>query len=227
MAKQHIVVEDIDAVIRAGLSVHDASGEKIGSVRDYSTAAGYLVVQTGLVTHKDLYVPYSAIQSIDPREVYLSLSKDTLAGDYSAPPPASIVVEDATATTMVPSGYDGSPAEFNRVNLEMMRRDIARGMAIYATSGDKIGTVDGFDSQVGYMVVAHNHFGKKDFFIPFAAINSIDREFGEVFLAVSKDVVLKNYAQLPDGTVLHVDAAAAPGGEMISATVVEQPGEPQ
>jgi hypothetical protein len=226
MAEKHIVNEDIDAVIRGGLAVHDANGEKIGIVRDYSNVAGYLVVQTGLIAHKELYVPYSAIQSIDPREVYLSLRKAALVGDYSAPPAATIVVEGDTAATVVPSGYDGSPAAFNRVNLELVRRDIARGMAVYATSGDKLGTVDGFDSHVGYLVVQGHHFGEKDFFIPFAAITAIDREDGEVFLAISKDVVLKDYAHLPDGTVLRIDAAA-PGGKVISAIADEQPGEHQ
>ena len=143
-----------------------------------------------------------------------------------APPAATIVVEGDTAATVVPSGYDGSPAEFNRVNLELVRRDIARGMAVYATSGDKLGTVDGFDSQIGYLIVQRHHFGEKDFFIPFAAITAIDREAGEVFLAVSRDVALKDYAQLPDGIVLRIDAAA-PGGEVISATVVQQPREQQ
>jgi hypothetical protein len=224
MAEQHIVVENIDAVIRAGLAVHDESGEKIGSVRDYSTAAGYLVVQTGLVTHKDLYVPYSAVKSIDPREVYLSLNKDTLAGDYSEPPPATVVVEGPTATTVVPSGYDGSPTEFNRVNVDMVRRDLARGMSVYATSGEKIGTVDGIDERATYMVVKRSRFSKTDFFIPFAAINSIDRKFGEVFLAISKDVLVKDYAKLTDGTVLRIDAAA-PGIDVIGATVVEEPRE--
>lgn len=222
MAEQHIVIEDIDAVIREGLPVHDASGEKIGTVRDYSTAAGYLMVQTGLIAHQDLYVPYSAIQSIDPREVFLSLYKGTLVGDYSAPPAATIVVEGGAAATLVPSGYDGRPAEFNRVNLEMVHRELARGMAIYATTGEKIGTVDGIAENAGYMLVKEHRSSKKDLFIPFAAITSIDREFGEVFLAVSRDVLLKDYAQLPDGTVLRVDAAM-PGGDVIGATVVERP----
>jgi hypothetical protein len=224
MGHQHIVIEDIDAVIRAGLAVHDASGVKIGSVRDYSTAAGYLVVQTGLISHKDLYVPYGAIKSIDPKEVYLSLYEDTLTGDYSAPPPATVIVEGDTATTVVSSGFDGSPAEFNRVNLEMVRRDLARDMAVYATSGEKIGNVEGIDLTTGYMLVKQHHFSKEAFFIPFAAIRTIDRRFGEVFLAISRDVLLKDYAQLNDGTVLRIDTGTT-RVDATGATSEEQPGE--
>jgi ribosomal 30S subunit maturation factor RimM len=220
MAEQHTVIENIDALIREGLVVYDANHVRIGHVQDYSTAAAYLVVHAGLITHKDLYVPFSAIRSIDARDVFLTLDQDALIGDYGAPPPATIVVEGGTAATVVPSGYDGSPAEVNRVNLEMVRQNLARGMAVYATSGDQVGIVDGIDDNVGYMLVKQHHFSRKDLFIPFAAIDTIDPRYGYVFLAVSKDVLLKDYARLPDGTVLRMDAVA-PGGDVIHATVVE------
>jgi hypothetical protein len=215
MDQQHIVTEDIDRMMKGDLAIHDASGAKIGTVRDYSNEAGYLVVQTGLIAHKELYVPYSAIQSIDPREIFLSLYKEALVGDFSAPPPATIVVEGDTATTKVTSGYDGSPVEINRVNLAQVHRDLARGMTVLATGGTNIGTVEGIDPQVGYMVVKPHSLGKNRFFIPFAAITSIDRQFGEVFLAVSKDVLLKDHTSLPDGTVLRLDTAPVTGVDVI------------
>jgi hypothetical protein len=211
MARQHIVMADIDTVIRGDMAVRDANGEKIGVVRNYSNEAGYLVVLTGLIAHTELYVPYSAIQSIDPREIFLSLSKARLTGDYSAPPHATIVVQGDTATTEVSSGYDASTVEFNRVNLAMVRQDLARGMKVYATGGIDLGTVEGIDPQAGYMVVKEPFPSKKHLFIPFAAILSIDRQFGEVLLAVSKDVLEKDHAELPEGTVLHVDASPLAG----------------
>jgi hypothetical protein len=71
------------------------------------------------------------------------------------------------------------------------------------------------------MLVKQHHFSKKDLFIPFAAITEIHREYGEVFLAVSKDVLLKDYAHLPDGTLLRVDAVA-PGVDLITGTADER-----
>jgi hypothetical protein len=52
---------------------------------------------------------------------------------------------------------------------------------------------------------------------PFAAISSVDRQFGEVFLAVSKDILLKDHARLPGGTMLRVDAAPMTGADVIVA----------
>ena len=74
----------------------------------------------------------------------------------------------------------------------------------------------------GYMAAKRSRFSKQDFFIPFAAINTIDREFETVYglagpravyLAIPKDILLKEYARLPDGMVLHIDATEAPEAE--------------
>jgi hypothetical protein len=219
MAEQHVVIVDIDAVIREGLTVFDAGGEKVGVLKDYSRSAAYLVVQTGLLAHKDLYVPYSAIRSIDPHDLFLTLVKTALVGDYSAPPAATIVVEGETARTFVPNGYDGRPAEFNSVNLETLRRDLDKGMPVYTSDNLKLGTVDGIDSGVGYILVKKSHFSKQDVVIPFSAIAGL--VLGEVHLAVSRDVVLKDYAQLPPNAVLRVDAVAVPGAT-VGVAVVEQ-----
>ena len=216
MTSQHIVAEDIDAVMRSGLAVYDASGQRIGHVKDYSNVAGYLVALGGPFAHEELYVPYSAIKSIDAREIFLNLDKDTLARQHTAPPQATIVADDRSTAAVVPDGYDGTPATVNRVDLEMVKRDLAKGMAIYATYGDKIGTVDAIDEQAGYLVVKRSHPHEHNFFIPFAVISSIDRWFPPpfgtlgplvVYLFVSRDILVKEYTQLPDGVVLHTDAA--------------------
>jgi ribosomal 30S subunit maturation factor RimM len=215
MAKQHVVVEDIDKMMREDLAVYEAGGEKIGSVRDHSNDAGYLLVETGPIARKELYVPYNAIQSIDPREIFLSLGKAALLGDYSAPPRAAIVVEGDIASTRVSSGYDAGTAEINRVDLQMVRRDLARGMTVFATGNTKLGEVDGIDPQTGFMVVKEQLPSRNRLFIPFAFIVSIDRQVGEVYLAISRDVLLKDHAELPEGTVLHVDDVRLAGVDVI------------
>jgi hypothetical protein len=213
MAERQTVTEDIGKVIRGGLVVHGADGERIGIVKDYSMPAGYLVVQTGLVAHKDLYVPFSVIASIDPKEIYLSLNKDVLTGEYGAPPPTTIVVEGDSAREVVRSGYDGSPTEINRVDLQMVRRELAKGMTVYALDGEKMGAVDGIDAEVGYMLVKQHHLNKTDLFIPFAAITTIDKAYTRVFLGAPRDALVKEYSRLPYGIVLRIDAIAVAAEE--------------
>jgi ribosomal 30S subunit maturation factor RimM len=219
------MIEDIDAVIREGLTVYDAGGEKIGVLKEYSPTAAYLVVQTGLLAHKDLYVPYSAIRSIDPHDVFLTMDKAALLRDHSAPPPATVLVEGETARTLVPGGYDGKPAEFNSVNVEMVRRQLLKGMTVYKHSGEKIGHVDGIDEAAGFMLVHKGLFSDRDFVIPFSAVETIDGERNEVRLAVSRDVVQKDFAQMPRDAVLKVEVMAVPGTTpaVAAAVVDDQP----
>ncbi len=79
-------------------TVYDAAGEKIGTVHEYDPQGGYITVQKGFLFHKDLYIPVSAVQSTDADgNVYLSLSKDDLAGDRYANPPAGGTAADSYA----------------------------------------------------------------------------------------------------------------------------------
>lgn len=133
-------------------------------------------VQTGLVAHKVLFVPYSAIKSIDPGEIYRNLDKDLLARHYSEPPRAKTIVRGRGASLAVTSGNDGGPEVVNRVDLAQMRQDLVRGMAIYDSNGHWVG-IDGIDEHAGYLLARRSRFSQQDFFTPFAAIGTIDREF--------------------------------------------------
>jgi len=71
-----------------GTTVYDAAGEKVGSVQQLDPQGGYLLVQTGQIFHRDVYVPLDAIARTDADGVYLNLYKDALGDDRYANPPA-------------------------------------------------------------------------------------------------------------------------------------------
>jgi hypothetical protein len=77
------VVENIDQYLEEGMPAFDQNGERVGDVKMYSAAAGYLMVGSGAFDRKDLYIPFRLIRTIDPEEIYLSASKDTLAAQYT------------------------------------------------------------------------------------------------------------------------------------------------
>jgi uncharacterized protein (TIGR02271 family) len=69
-----------------GMTVYDATGDKIGTISQYDPQAGYLDVRKGWLFPKDIYVPTSAVQQVGNDGVYLSLNADDLQGDrYSSP----------------------------------------------------------------------------------------------------------------------------------------------
>ena len=66
---QQTVVENIDLYLADDMPVYDVNGDKIGHVKMFSTAAGYLMVEYGPFNKKDLYVPFRLIRSIERRRL--------------------------------------------------------------------------------------------------------------------------------------------------------------
>jgi hypothetical protein len=64
--------------IEAGWDAYGNDGEKIGSI--YDRAENYLVLEKGVFSPKEIYVPADAIERADPdgQRVYLSVAKDDI-----------------------------------------------------------------------------------------------------------------------------------------------------
>ena len=95
--QEHTIVENIDQYLVDGMPVYDAGGERVGKVKMYSAIAGYLMVGRGPLGATHLYIPFRLIRSIDPHELYLSVSKDILAAEYTQPPKITTVSETRLA----------------------------------------------------------------------------------------------------------------------------------
>ncbi len=64
--------------IRVGWDVYGSDGEKIGDVGDVES--NYVMVTKGFLFTKDIYIPTSAITSIDQDRVYINVAKDQIDG---------------------------------------------------------------------------------------------------------------------------------------------------
>jgi ribosomal 30S subunit maturation factor RimM len=205
-----IVVENIDQFLKDGMPVFDVKGERVGDVKMYSTAAGYLVVGSGALGRKDLYIPFRLIRSIDPHDVFLTAAKDTLAPQYTQPPKITSVTETRLVAgphgTMksqtrevqtVQSGYDLMPAAMSSVDVGAVANQLAVGMAVYDVKGMRLGDITQYDIPRSLMVVEKGIFKPTVLFVPFSAIKNIDRDALSVHLSLPKDVVLKEHAMLP------------------------------
>ncbi len=60
--------------IAQGAVVYGANNEKIGQIAE--VGQDYFLVQKGMLFHKDMYVPMSAVSRVDGKHVYLNLSKE-------------------------------------------------------------------------------------------------------------------------------------------------------
>lgn len=206
----HTIVENIDQYLVDGMPVKDSNGERVGDVKMFSAVAGYLMVGKGPFGTTNLYVPFRLIRTIDPHDLYLSVSKATLEAQYTEPPKITTVSEtrvvlgpQGAMTTQtcqvqtVQSGYDGTQMTVSSVDVEAIAQRLAIGMAVYDVNGDRVGEITQYDTPRGLMVVESGVFKPRALFVPFSAIQSADRETFTVYLSLPKDVVVKEHAMLP------------------------------
>jgi hypothetical protein len=186
---------DIRQYLDYGLDVYDRQSKKVGTVDAYDRSTGYLAVRTAPFSDKDLYIPFSAITHIDPREVFVSLTKDELRREYGDPPPRTTLVveqidpvtgeDDSRALTSEPSGYDGTPVIVDEAKIGKLAHHFAPGFHVYSSEMEPIGTVKQYDRETKQMLVERGMFSKHDFRIPVALVDMVDRDHRDIYLAVS------------------------------------------
>jgi sporulation protein YlmC with PRC-barrel domain len=207
---QQTLVENIDLNLADGMPVYDMNGDTVGDVKMYSTAAGYLMVGHGAFNQKDLYIPFRLIRSIDPHDLFLSEPKETLLATYTQPPtistmseqrlvvgPTGALISEQRDVQLVQSGYDGLPATTNSVDVQDVTDRLAVGMAVYDVEGERLGDISQYDIARRLLVVEKGIFHPRVLFVPFSAIESVNREDLTIYLNLPRDVVIKEHAMLP------------------------------
>jgi len=97
---------------------------------------------------------------------------------------------------------------------ENLASQVAKGLAVYDSDGDRIGTVQQYDLTRGWFQTEKGGLFPKDRYIPFSAIAYIDGSGAH--LAVSRDYVKEMYDRPP---MVDVDVVAGPAGAAAVGTV--------
>jgi ribosomal 30S subunit maturation factor RimM len=207
---QQTVVERIDLYLTDDMPVYDSNSEEIGHVKIFSTVAGYLIVGHGPFEKDNLYIPFRLIQSIDPRELYLSEPKQTVIAGYATPPQIHTFTEQRLVRTaegglksesrqvqIVQNGYDGLPARINSVDVADIAHRLAVGMAVYDASGARLGDVSQYDTARSLISVESGIVRPHVLFVPFSAIQHIDGDAFTVRLSLPRDAIVKEHSMLP------------------------------
>jgi ribosomal 30S subunit maturation factor RimM len=207
---QQTVVENIDQYLADDMPVYDVNGDKVGKVKMFSTAAGYLMVSQGAFEKDYLYIPFRLIRTIDPHDVFLTERKETLTKEYTNPPTISTLTEQRLVRTpdggltsetrqvqMVQSGYDYLPAKISSVDAGDIARRLAVGMAVYDAEEKRLGDVTQYDTARSLLVVESGIFKPRALFVPFSAVQSIDSDAFTIHLSLPRDIIVKEHAMLP------------------------------
>jgi len=204
-----VAAENISQLITYGQRVYDCDGNKVGTVALYDAEMGWMAVQKGAFVHHELYIPFSVVSTIDKREITLTQSRDDVSAAYASPPARTTLVKSTqvpgkeapehTTLTTVPSGYTGAPVQVDRTNLDEIKRQIAIGMRVFDVYGDKVGTIDGYNTAHDYLKVSRSRFLPHDLFVPLALVDGVDLEARDVHLAVTRDHLSRVCVVVPEG----------------------------
>jgi hypothetical protein len=191
-----------------GLKVYDANGETVGRVYQYAAGSDWFVVEKGVFSPKDLYIPVTAVAYLDGDGVHLRVTKDVLKNAFVVRPTTvtAVVAEPVAAVVeTVPSG-DGSRrvvVDTDTISLAIDR--LGRGPKVYDLEGKEIGRVYQYDPVGGWILVEKGFFVPNDLFIPVTAIAYLDD--AGVHLRVTQSVLNDVFVVQP-ANVTFVAAAA-------------------
>jgi hypothetical protein len=202
------ITENIASSVALGQAIYDNAGERVGTVDDLDRATGWMKAETNPFSDKDLYIPLKLVTSVDPKELYISQSKEELLRNYSNPPTRSTHVDtilgEKVATTRQPSGYDGSPQVVEEANLDKLRKRINVGDLVVTSDQVDLGTIKRYDGSTGWIMIGKGLQARNDLMVPITVVSHVDRDLGEVYLAASR-ADLRGMQHLEPVDVVFVD----------------------
>ncbi len=88
VALDHVEVGSVADRLSVGMAVYDAAGVRLGDITQYDTSRSLLVVEQGIFKPTVLFVPFSAIKTIDrdTLSVHLSLPRDAVLKEHAMLP---------------------------------------------------------------------------------------------------------------------------------------------
>ena len=202
------ITEDVANNINLGQKIYDNAGERVGTVDDLDRPTGWMKAETNPFSDADLYIPFNLVTSIDPRELYLSRSKEDLRREFANPPARTTHVEttlgETVATTRQPSGYTGAPMVVEEANVDKVRKRITEGDVVLTSDQIDLGTVKRYDATTGWMMIGKGLQAKNDLLVPITVVSHVDRDLAEVYLAASR-ADLRGMQHLEPVDVVFVD----------------------
>ena len=184
--------------ILEGMDVFDLDGKKLGTILRYDTRLGYFEAQG--TWGGSSFVPFYAIERIGPTGVYLNVTKSYVTDVYKQSPavrPELTPEGKATGGGTVESGWGGGrtvPLDAGALNL--LREKITIGASVLDSNDERVGTIDAYDGDSGYMRIEKAGLSMKDIFLPVTAVGYLDDQ--GVHLAETKETIANRFTKIPE-----------------------------
>jgi hypothetical protein len=180
-----------------GMDVFDSDNRKIGRVVDYNRAIGYFETEGTFGGHR--YVPFCAVESVGPTGAHLNVTKDVVSNVYDHMP---AVRPDFTAEgkptgggTML-SGYNRGRIPLDADAIAVAREHIRVGASVFDADDLKLGVLDAFNRETGYMRIQKGALIFKDIFVPMTSVAYLDDR--GIHLSMSQAEITNRFSHLPD-----------------------------
>jgi hypothetical protein len=180
------------------MEVIDAEGAPVGTLIRHDTRLGYLETQGTFSGPR--YIPFLAIESLAPDRIRLNVTKDVVTAVYKRIPEVTPEVSASgklTGGATIESGYDLShhvPLDADQIC--RVRHLIREGFPVYDEMDEKLGTVEAYDPDTGYMRLLKGTFAPKEVFLPVTAISYLDDR--GIHLSAPKDEITTRYMIIPE-----------------------------
>jgi hypothetical protein len=180
-----------------GMEVFDVDGTKVGKVVQVDRVLGYF--ETLGTFFGPRYIPFLAVERIDPSGIHLNVMKSVVSHVYNHTPgvrPDLTPGGKPTGGGNVASGYTGRAVPLDADALRAARADVFIGATVLDVDDKNLGTIQDFDADTGYMRIEKDGFIVKDMFLPVTSVSFVD-DLG-IHLSEARDTLSSRYRRRPD-----------------------------
>jgi len=188
---------DTKEKIFEGMDVYDVDGTKVGKVVRYDAKLGYF--ETLGTFSGSRFIPFWAIERIGPTGTYLNVTKSVVSDVYNHMPAVTPELTPGgklTGTGTVQSGHTGQMVPLDAEALNLVKEKIHIGTTVLDADDKRLGKVEAYDRDTGYMRIEKEGLTVKDIFLPVTSVSFLDDQ--GIHLYETKDTIKNRFSRLPE-----------------------------
>lgn len=190
-------MDEAEDQIFDGMQIYDWDGVRLGMVSRYDTKLGYFETIGPFTGPR--YIPFSAVERVGPSGAFLNVPGDIVRDLYKHIPRVKPELDregKLTGGARVASGYTGRPVPLDAEGVQRVREMVKIGSKVFDVDGKKVGVIQMYDANTGYMRIEKGHLFPQDLFLPVTAISFLDER--GIHLSESNDNIMNHFGRVPD-----------------------------
>jgi hypothetical protein len=179
-----------------GMNVYDSEERQIGRVLRHDEALGYFEVEGA--SSGPRYIPFSAIERVDSIGAHLNVPKDVVLKTYRRMPRVTPEIEEGklTGRGTAESGGHGGRVPLDAEEISVLRDRIHVGTDVFDYDDRKVGSVQAYDPETGYMRIEEGRRAPRNIYLPVTSVSYLDDR--GIHLWVAKAEIGRRFTLVPE-----------------------------